>query len=96
MTKGFRPPFSKRVAVSKGMSLDVLRTSSRTIAMGEIPFLRGHWTQSNSVQIMLPSGMGFVFVRKLNRQVTNKRYRFAEFYMAIENGSLAACPDNGA
>ena len=38
MTKVFRPPFSKRVAVSKGMSLDVLRTSSRTIAMGEIPY----------------------------------------------------------
>ena len=78
------------------MSLDVLRTSSRTIAMGEIPFLRGDWTQSNSVQIMLPSGMGFVFVRKLNRQVTNKRYRFVGVYIAIENGSLAVRSDNGA
>ena len=78
------------------MSLDVLRTSSRISAESEIPFLRGDWTQSNSVQIMLPSGMGFVFVRKLNRQVTNKRYRFVEVYIAIENGSLAMRPDNGA
>ena len=78
------------------MSLDVLRTSGRTIAMGEIPILRGDWTQSNSVQIMLPSGMGFVFVRKLNRQVTNKRYRFVEVYIAIENGSLSVRSDNGA
>ena len=38
MIEVFRPPFSKRVAVSKGMSLDVLRTSSRTIAMDEIPY----------------------------------------------------------
>ena len=78
------------------MSLDVLRTSSRTIAMGEIPILRGHWTQSNSVQHMLPSGMGFVFVRKLNRQVTNKRQRFVQSNIAIENGSFAARPDDGA
>ena len=31
-------PFSKGLAESRGMSLDVLRTSSRTIAMDEIPF----------------------------------------------------------
>ena len=30
--------FPKGLADSKGMSLDVLRTSSRTIAMDEIPF----------------------------------------------------------
>ena len=89
-------PFSKGLAESRDMSLDVLRTSGRTIAMGEIPFLRGDWTQSNSVQIMLPSGMGFVFVRKLNRQVTNKRQRCVGLNIAIENGSLAMRPDNGA
>ena len=54
MTKGLgSSPFSKGLADSKGMSLDVLRTSGRTIAMDEIPILRGDWTQSNSVQHML-------------------------------------------
>ena len=54
VTKGLgSSPFSKGLADSKGMSLDVLRTSSRTIAMGEIPILRGDWTKSNSVQHML-------------------------------------------
>ena len=39
MTKGLgSSPFSKGLADSKGMSLDVLRTSGRTIAMGEIPY----------------------------------------------------------
>ena len=39
MTKGLgSSPFSKGLAESRGMSLDVLRTSSRTIAMDEIPF----------------------------------------------------------
>ena len=47
-------PFFQRAGGVQRQSLDVLRTSSRTIAMGEIPFLRGDWTQSNSVQIMLP------------------------------------------
>ena len=57
MTKGLgSSPFSKGLADSKGMSLDVLRTSSRISAESEIPFLRGDWTQSNSGQIMLPSG----------------------------------------
>ena len=83
MTKGLgSSPFSKGLAESRGMSLDVLRTSGRlefpssrrefaatpyggkkeisrkvrrTLEqMGEIPILRGDWTQSNSGQHMLP------------------------------------------
>ena len=39
MTEGLgSSPFSKGLADSKGMSLDVLRTSGRTIAMSEISY----------------------------------------------------------
>ena len=50
MTKVFRPPFSKRVAVSKGMSLDVLRTSSRISAESEIPYALAQFRQKTVFQ----------------------------------------------
>ena len=69
MTKGLgSSPFSKGLADSKGMSLDVLRTSSRTIAMGEISYAKrarqGVNCQNSPADYFGKRGFAGIFRRK--------------------------------